>query len=116
MTNVTIPMNEQFKQMADMQARSFEPMKAFATMASEAIEQMARQNYAVAGDMIDFAVKQVNLPLNSDNVADITQAQMSEASAFTEQMNSRAAEYADMAQQFGGKAKEALETATASYK
>jgi len=116
MMNFTETMNEQFKQMADMQARSLEPMKAFATMASEAAEQMARQNYAVAGDVIDFAVKQVNLPLNSENVTDIAQAQMSEASTFSELMNSRAAEYADMAQQFSGKAKEVVETATAAYK
>ena len=116
MMNFTDTMNEQFKQMAEMQTKGFEPMKAFATMATETVEQFARQNYAVAGDVIDFAVKQVNAPLNSESMNDVTKTQMTEATSFSELMNNRAAEYADIAQQFGGKAKEAVEAASASFK
>ncbi len=116
MMNFTETMNEQFKQMAEMQTKGFEPMKTFATVATEAAEQFARQNYAVAGDFIDFAVKQANAPLNSENINDVTKTQMADATSFSELMNNRAAEYADIAQQFGGKAKEAVETASASFK
>ncbi len=116
MINFTDTMNEQFKQMVELQTRSLEPMRAFATVATEAAEQVARQHYAVAGDVIDFAVKQANLPLNSENVSDVASAQMAEATSFSELMNNRAAEYADLAQQFSGKTKEAVDSVAASFK
>ncbi len=116
MKNVTDNMNDQFKQMMDMQSRTLEPMRAFAAVAADAVEQIARKNYAVVGDVLEFSTKQVHLPLSSDNLTDVTSAQVAEANAFVELMNSRATEYADMAQQFSSKVKEASENVSASFK
>jgi hypothetical protein len=116
MKNVTENMNEQFKQVMNMQARSFEPMRIFASVAADAVEQIARKNYAVAGDVLEFSTKQVHLPLTSDNLNDVASEQMAQANAFIELMNSRATEYADMAQQFSTKVKEASESVSASFK
>ena len=116
MKNVTDNMNDQVKQMMDMQSRTLEPMRAFAAIAADAVEQIARKNYAVIGDVLEFSTKQVNLPLSSDNLNDVTSAQVAEANTFVELMNSRATEYADMAQQFSGKVKEASESVSASFK
>ena len=116
MKNVTDNMNEQVKQVMDMQSRALEPMRAFAAVAADAVEQVARKNYAVVGDVLEFSTKQVHLPLSSENVTDVTSAQAAEAKAFIELMNSRATEYADMAQQFSSKAKEASESVAASFK
>lgn len=115
MINMTDTMNEQAKQMMDMQARSLEPMRAFASIAVEAAEKVARQNYAVFGDFIEYSTKQANLPLSSDNVNDVASAQMAENNAFIELMNGRVTEYADMAQQFGTKMREATESVSASF-
>ena len=116
MKNVTDNMNDQFKQMMDMQSRTLEPMRVFAAVAADAVEQIARKNYAVMGDVLEFSTKQVHLPLSSENLTDVTTAQTAEANAFVELMNSRATEYADLAQQFTGKVKEASESISASFK
>ena len=116
MKNVTDNMNDQVKQMMDMQSRTLEPMRAFAAVAADAVEQIARKNYAVIGDVLEFSTKQIHLPLSSENMTDITSAQAAEAKAFVELMNSRATEYSDLAQQFSAKAKEASESVSASFK
>ncbi len=115
MINMTDTMNEQVKQMMDMQARSLEPMRVFASVAVEAAEKVARQNYAVAGDVLEFSTKQVQLPLSTDNLSDVASAQMAESNAFIELMNGRATEYADMAQQLSTKMREAAESVSASF-
>ncbi|NND91024.1 MAG: phasin family protein [Granulosicoccus sp.] len=116
MINLTDNMNDQFKQMMDMQTRGLEPLRVFASVAVEAAEKIARQNYAVAGDVLEFSAKQANLPLSSENLTDVASAQMAENNAFVELMNGRATEYADMAQQFNSKVREAAETVSASFK
>ena len=116
MQNFTETMNEQFKQLFDMQAKSLEPMRIFAGLSTDAAEQLARQNYAVAGDMLEYATKSANLPLSGDNLQEVASAQVAEASTFAELMGTRATEYADMAQAFSTKARDAAEAATASFK
>ena len=116
MKDVTANMNDQFKQMMDMQTRTLEPMRVFAAVAADAFEQIARKNYTVVGDVLEFSTKQIHLPLSSDNLTDITSAQMAEANTFVELMKTRATEYADLGQQFQAKAKEASESVSASFK
>lgn len=88
--------NEQVQQFSNMQSKAFQPMRIFGGFAAEAMEQVARKNYAVMGDFIEFSVKQVQLPLSSDNARDILSAQMEELSAFGELMNNRASEYVEL--------------------
>ena len=116
MTNVTETMNDQFKQMMDMQSKSLEPMRVFASVAADAVEQIARKNYAVVGDVVDYSTKQVHLTLSGKELSEITSAQVAEANALVELLNSRASEYADMAQELSGKVKEATESVAASFK
>lgn len=116
MQNVTDNMNEQFKQMMDMQTRTLEPMRVFAEVAADAFEQIVRKNYAVVGDVLEYSTKQVQLPLSSDNLADVTSAQMAESKALAELMGTRVNEYAEIAQQFSSKVKEASDSVSASFK
>lgn len=105
--------NEQVKQVTDMQSKSLEPMRIFGGVAAEAMEQIIRKNYAVMGDFIDFSVKQAQLPLSGDNAGDVLSAQMEEVSAFGELMNSRASEYVELASSLSDHARKATEDATA---
>lgn len=116
MNDVTNNMNDQFKQMMDVQTSALEPMRVFAGVTADAVEQFARKNYAVMGDVLEFSTKQVQLPLSSENLTDVSSAQVAENNAFVELMKSRANEYAEMAQQFSGKMQEASESVTASFK
>ncbi len=114
--DVTANLNDQFKQLTDLQSSALEPVRVFAAAAADAVEQIARKNYAVLGDVLEFSTKQVHLPLSSDNLTDVTSAQVAEGNALVELMKSRATEYADLAQQFSSKAKEASESVSASFK
>jgi len=67
MQNITDTMNEQFKQLFDMQTRSMEPLRIFASLNTDVAEQIARQNHAVAGDVLEYATKSANLPLSGDD-------------------------------------------------
>lgn len=119
MNNVTDTMNEQFKQVMDAQSKAFEPMKSFASVATDALEQLARKNYAVMGDVLEFSTKQARLPLTltGENMTEVGSTQTEEAKAFAELMNGRATEYADMAQQFSSKVQEVSEKSIpASFK
>lgn len=116
MQNFTENMNEQFKQAFDLQTKSLEPLRIFAGLATDAAEQVARQNYAVAGDVLEYSAKAANLPLSGDNFNEVASAQVAESSTFAELMNTRASEYAELAQTFSVKAREAAETAAASFK
>ena len=116
--DVTATLNDQFKQLTDLQTSALEPVRVFAAVAADAVEQIARKNYAVVGDVLEYSVKQVNLPLSSDNLSDVTSAQVAEANALAEVLKSRATEYSDLAQQFQAKAKakETNESISASFK
>lgn len=116
MQNFTENMNEQFKNLFDLQAKSLEPLRIFAGLTTDAAEQVARQNYAVAGDVLEYATKSANLPLSGDNIQEVASAQVAEASTFAELMGNRATEYADMAQTFATQAKEAADSAAVSFK
>ncbi len=116
MQNVTENMNEQFKQLMDMQTRSLEPMRVYAEVAADVFEQIVRKNYAVVGDVLEYSTKQAQMPLSSDNFADVTSNQMAETKALAEQMSTRMNEYAEIAQDFSSKVKEASESVTASFK
>ena len=116
MTNVTDQMNEQIKQMMDMQSLALQPLRLFASNAAKAAERLARKNYAVMGDALEFSTKQVQLPVCSENLTDFASAQSAEAKALVEQITSRATEYADMAQQLSSKVKETSESFSAYSK
>ncbi len=114
--DATANLNDQFKQLTDLQSSALEPVRVFAAAAADTVEQIARKNYAVVGDVLESSVKQVRLPLSTDNLSDVTSAQLTEANALVEVLKGRATEYSDLAQQFASKAKEASESVSASFK
>ena len=109
-------MNEQMKQLAELQQRNLEPMRAFGGLAVEAFEQMTRKNYEVVGDMIDFTVRQGGLSVKGESLDQTVSTQMAEGKAFAELMNQRATEYAELANTLGGKFRQAGTEAVATLK
>ena len=110
-------MNEQVKQLSELQARTFEPMRIFSNLAVETMEQVVRKNYEVMGDIVDFSVnqvKQVQLPIEADQLSDVASRQMADTKAFTELLGSRASEYVELGNEFNQKARQATEDATAA--
>lgn len=116
MESVQQNMNDQMKKFADMQAKSLEPMRAFSALAAEAGEQLMRQNYAVMGDYVDFAVKQAQVPFNPEAVSETTSVQIADATAFGELLGARANEYVEMISDIGQKTQKAAEALAAATK
>ena len=89
--------NEQFQQYIDLQREAFEPFRAFTTVAAQTFERLARQNYAVLGDYIEFSVEQAKLPVQVADMNDYFGKQIAHTRAFGEKLAKRAQEYAEIA-------------------
>ena len=58
------PVNEQFAEMQKKTLESLEPMQNMNAVAAEAFERIARKNYDLMGDLVDYAVAQVKAPVD----------------------------------------------------
>jgi len=105
MTNPT----EQFQKYVDFQREAFEPFRAFSDVAAQTFEKLARQNYAVLGDYVEFAVEQAKLPTQVADLNDYLGKQMANTRAFGEKLAKRTQEYAEIARA----AQDAVNVATA---
>lgn len=112
----TDTMNDQMKQLVELQQKSLEPMRVFGGLAVEAFENMTRKSHAIAGDVVEFSVKQSEIAFKSENVSDTASAQMAESKAFAELMNQRSAEYVELVNTIGGKFRQAGTDAAANFK
>jgi phasin family protein len=90
-------LNDQFQKYIDFQREAFEPVRAFGGIAAETFERIARQNYAVLGDYVEFAVEQAKLPSQAADINDYFGKQIERTRSFGEQLVKRAREYADIA-------------------
>lgn len=100
--------NEQFDRYADLQKQVFEPARAFGGVAAHTFESIARQNYEVLGDCIEYAVGQARLAGQAQDVNDYVGQQIDSSREFSEKMAQRAQEYVTIA---GATQKEASEVA-----
>ena len=89
--------NEQIQQIVDFQREAFEPFRAFTTVAAQTFERLARQNYAVLGDYVEFAVEQSKLPTQVGDLNDYVGKQIANTRAFGEKLAKRTQEYAEIA-------------------
>ncbi len=93
---MTIKTN-QFQQFAEFQREAFEPFRAFTAVAAETFERLARQNYALLGDYLEFGVEQARLPAQVTDLNDYIGRQITHTRAFGEKLARRAQEYAEIA-------------------
>ena len=96
--------NEQIAEMQKKTLESLEPMQNMSAVAAEAFERIARKNYDLMGDLVDYAVAQVKTPANT-NPQEVYEQRVAETKAFAEKVNTRAAEYVALAGELGELAK-----------
>lgn len=89
--------NEQIQKYLDFQRAAFEPFRAYTDVAVQTFERLARQNYAVMGDYIDFAVDQANLSAQVTDMQDYFARQIASTQAFGDKLARRTQEYAEIA-------------------
>ena len=105
MTNFT----DNFEKLADLQKQGLEPVRQFAGIAVEAFEQIARKNYAFAGDVLEFAVAQARLPVDVTEPKAMFEKQMASTREFAELLGTRANEYVELGKSFQEKTAELME-------
>jgi hypothetical protein len=88
---------DSFQQIVDFQREAFEPFRAFTTIASQTFERLARQNYALLGDCMEFAVAQAKLPTQVKDLNEYVGQQITQTRAFGETLAKRTHEYAEIA-------------------
>lgn len=105
--------NEQFAEMQKKTMESLEPMQNMNSLAAEAFERIARKNYDLMGDLVEYAVAQIKMPGNGANMQEVYEQRVAETRAFAEKVNARAAEYVELAGELGEKAQSSAATAVA---
>ncbi|MEL7448106.1 MAG: phasin family protein [Pseudomonadota bacterium] len=106
---------ENFDKIADFASQGLEPVRQFANTVVDAGEELARKNYALCGDMMEFAISQARLPLNVTDPKELVERQVAATKSFAELMNERATEYADMGKAFQKAAAEAANVDFANF-
>jgi phasin family protein len=112
MSATTPNMNDQIQKMIDLQKEALEPMRAYTTVAAEAFERVSRQNYAVLGDFINFAISQVQLPARTADPTEYFAKQADAVRAFSEQLTRRTQEYMEIASAVTSKTQATVAAAT----
>lgn len=93
--------NEQMAELQKKTLESLEPMQNMNSVAAEAFERIARKNYDLMGDLVDYAVAQVKMPTGDANLQDLYEQRVAETKAFADKVNERAAEYVALAGELG---------------
>jgi hypothetical protein len=97
--------NDQFAEMQKKTLENLEPIQNLNAVAAEAFERIARKNYDLMGDLMEYAVAQVKAPATTTNLQDVYEQRVAETKAFAEKVNARAAEYVTLASELGELAK-----------
>lgn len=93
--------NEQLAEMQKKTLESLEPMQNMNSVAAEAFERIARKNYDLMGDLVEYAVAQVKLPAAGTNLQEVFEKRVADTRAFADKVNERAAEYVALAGELG---------------
>jgi len=93
--------NEQFAEMQKKTMEGLEPMQNMSNVAAEAFERIARKNYDLMGDLVDYAVAQVKMPEGTVDMQEVYEQRVAETKAFADKVNARAAEYVELAGELG---------------
>ena len=90
---------ENIEKFSDLQKQGFEPVRDFAVFAADAFEKLARKNYAVYGDVLDFAVAQAKLPIEVAEPKELLAQQIESSKALAEVLTNRANEYVELSKE-----------------
>jgi phasin family protein len=103
--------NDVFANFTNFQKEALEPIRAANGVAAETFERLTRQNYAVLGDYINFAVEAARLPAKAADYNEFLAKQMETARAFGEQAVRRSQEYVEIVTAFQSKAQATAQSA-----
>jgi len=95
---------ENLEKLAELQKPALEPARQLFGATVEAFEQIARKNYALYGDVLEFAVSQAKLSVDVNEPKELFERQVASGKDFAELLSKRANEYVELGQEFQGTA------------
>ena len=87
---------DNLERLADLQKLGLEPVRNFTEFTVDTFEKLARKNYAVYGDVLDYAVSQARLPIEVSEPKELFERQAAAGKAFVELLTERANEYVEL--------------------
>ena len=91
---------QQLQDFAKLQAEFLAPVREMTGLAADSFESLARLNYSVSGDWLDYTVEQTQLLASTDNMASLMSKQYETSKQFGEKISGRATEYSDLAKDY----------------
>jgi ferritin-like protein len=88
--------NDTFEKMTEFGTQGLEPVRQYAGVAIDSMEKLARANYALYGEMMEFAVAQARLPLTATDPKELIERQMESGKAFVELVSERVNDYVEL--------------------
>jgi hypothetical protein len=91
-----ISFTENLEKMADMQKLGLEPVRDFTELTVDTAEKIARKNYALYGDVLNYAFSVARLPVEVTEPRELFERQVAAGKAFAELLTERANEYVEL--------------------
>ena len=93
MTNQQIDFNA----FVDASKKAFAPAARLNELAVKGFERVARQQYAFMGEMLDYAIKQAQLPTTTKDVNELTAKQVELTTSFVEKATQHSQDFVKFA-------------------
>ena len=97
-----ISFTENLEKFADMQKLGLEPVRNFSEFTVDTVEKLARKNYAIYGDVLNFAISQARLSIEVSEPKELFERQVAAGKEFAELLTQRANEYVDLSKELQG--------------
>lgn len=91
-----ISFTENLEKYADLQKLGLEPVRNVTEFTVETAEKVARKNYALYGDVLDYAFSLARLPLEVTEPKDLYERQVAAGKEFAALLAQRANEYVEL--------------------
>jgi len=103
-----INFTENFEKLVQLQQEALAPLRVFSGVAVDSAEKIARKNYAVCGDVLEYAIAQAKLPADVTEPKDLFERQAEATRQFAELLTQRANEYVELGKTFQASATEVI--------
>jgi hypothetical protein len=97
-----ISFTENLEKLADMQKLGLEPVRNFSEFTVDTVEKLARKNYAIYGDILNYAISQARLSIDVSEPKELFERQVAAGKEFAELLTQRANEYVDLGKELQG--------------
>jgi phasin family protein len=113
-TNMTNPTFD-FNVFIDASKKAFAPALKFNELAVQGFERVARQQYAFAGEMLEIAIKQLQLPSQVKDVNELTAKQVELTTQLVEKTTQRSQDLVKLATEQQAELSKWYDKAAADY-